>query len=31
MWEVKDGKLEEIPKSGLNLEERLEDWLEQDI
>jgi len=31
MWEVKDKKLEEVPKDKLSLEEYLEDWLEHDI
>ena len=31
LWEVKDKKLEEIPKDKLGLEEQLEEWLEQDI
>lgn len=32
LWEIKDGdKLKEIEKKHLDLEERIEDWLEEDI
>lgn len=31
VWKVQDKKLSEIDKTKLNLEERLEDWLEDDI
>lgn len=31
LWEVKDKNLREVPKDKIGLEERLEDWLEQDI
>ena len=31
MWEVKDKRLEEVPRDKIGLEKFLEDWLEQDI
>lgn len=31
LWEIKDEKLAEIRKEILDLEKRLEDWLEADI
>jgi hypothetical protein len=31
LWEVKDKNLREVPRDKIDLEERLEDWLEQDI
>ena len=31
LWEVKDKNLKEVPRDKIGLEERLEDWLEQDI
>lgn len=31
LWKIDSGALREIPKSKLNLEERLEDWLASDI
>jgi hypothetical protein len=31
LWEVKDKRLEEVPRDKIGLEKFLEDWLEQDI
>ena len=31
MWEVRDKRLEEVPRDKIGLEKFLEDWLEQDI
>ncbi len=31
IWKVRDGHLSEVERQKLDLEERLEDWLEHDI
>lgn len=31
VWQIQNGELNEIPQSKLNLEQRLENWLEKDI